>query len=148
MCKMSFCEIWHSFSRASIRDFLWCYYRWLITSLALEKGKKKALYLKLFWYKVFVHWKLKSRWILPYYFFMNRRCWWDLTWGSVCPRNVIKKLTAKTVDEDPAGCQRWISRKEILSTKILRTERREVQRLLQSWSFFITIFRLATPADY
>ena len=26
---------------------------------------------------------------------------------------VIKKLTAITVDEDPAGCQRWISRKEI-----------------------------------
>ena len=25
----------------------------------------------------------------------------------------IKKLTAKTVDEVPAGCQRWISRKEI-----------------------------------
>ena len=59
MCKMSFCEIWHSFSRAPIRDFLWCYYRWLITSLALEKGKKNALCLKLFWYKVFVHWKLK-----------------------------------------------------------------------------------------
>ena len=26
---------------------------------------------------------------------------------------LIKKLTAKTVDEDPAGCQRWISTKEI-----------------------------------
>ena len=24
-----------------------------------------------------------------------------------------KELTAKTVDEDPAGCERWISRKEI-----------------------------------
>ena len=23
------------------------------------------------------------------------------------------KLTAKTVDEDPAGCKRWISRKEM-----------------------------------
>jgi len=30
------------------------------------------------------------------------------------PQNcMIKKLTAKTVDEDPADCQRWISRKEI-----------------------------------
>ena len=28
------------------------------------------------------------------------------------------KLTAKTVDEDPAGCKRWISRKEIKSAKI------------------------------
>ena len=27
-------------------------------------------------------------------------------------------LTAKTVDEDPASCQRWISRKEIKSAKI------------------------------
>ena len=24
-----------------------------------------------------------------------------------------KELTAKTVDEDPAGCERWISRKEL-----------------------------------
>ena len=42
-----------------MRNFLWCYYRWLITSLALEKCKKNAMLFKLFWYKVFVHWKLK-----------------------------------------------------------------------------------------
>ena len=41
MCNTSFCEIWHLFSRAPIRNFLWCYYRWLITSLALEKCKKR-----------------------------------------------------------------------------------------------------------
>ena len=34
------------------------YYRWLITSLALAKCKKNAIFL-LFWYKVLVHWKLK-----------------------------------------------------------------------------------------
>ena len=28
------------------------------------------------------------------------------------------KLTAKTVDEDPASCKHWISRKEIKSAKI------------------------------
>ena len=28
------------------------------------------------------------------------------------------KFTAKTVDEDPVGCKRWISRKEIKSAKI------------------------------
>ena len=28
------------------------------------------------------------------------------------------KLAAKTVDEDPASCKRWISRKEIKSAKI------------------------------
>ena len=28
------------------------------------------------------------------------------------------KLTAKTVDEDPTSCKRWISRKEIKSAKI------------------------------
>ena len=26
---------------------------------------------------------------------------------------LLKKFTAKTVDEDPVSCQRWISRKEI-----------------------------------
>ena len=55
------CEIWHSFSRALMRNFLWCYYRWLITSLALQKCKKECniRYFKLFWYKVFVHGELK-----------------------------------------------------------------------------------------
>ena len=28
------------------------------------------------------------------------------------------KLAAKIVDEDPASCERWISRKEIKSAKI------------------------------
>ena len=41
------------------------------------------------------------------------------------------KLTAKTVDEDPAGCN-WISRKEIKSAKILKKQEREVRRLQQS----------------
>ena len=42
-----------------MRNFLWCYYRWLMTSSALENCKKKnAMFFKLFWYKVFVHWKL------------------------------------------------------------------------------------------
>ena len=42
MWKMSFCEIWHSFSRAPIRNFLWCYYRWFITFLGLEKCRKEC----------------------------------------------------------------------------------------------------------
>ena len=37
---------------------------------------------------------------------------------------MIKKVTVKTVNEDPAGCQRWISTKEIESAKILRTKKR------------------------
>ena len=36
------CEIWHLFSWTSMRNFLWCYYRWFITSLALEKCKKEC----------------------------------------------------------------------------------------------------------
>ena len=60
LCFHSSCEIiWHSFSRAPMRNFLWCYYRWLTTSLALKKCKKNAILFKLFWYKVFVHWKIK-----------------------------------------------------------------------------------------
>ena len=41
---MSFCEfrrLLHLFSRALIRSYLWCCYRYLITSMALEKCKKK-----------------------------------------------------------------------------------------------------------
>ena len=40
-------EIWHSFSQTPTRNFLWCYYRWLITSLALEKCKKECNILKI-----------------------------------------------------------------------------------------------------
>ena len=49
----------HSFSRAPMRNSFWCYYRWFITSLTLEKCKKNAICFKLFWYKIFVHWKSK-----------------------------------------------------------------------------------------
>ena len=34
----------------------------------------------------------------------------------------VKEITAKTVDEDPVAFQSWISRKEVYSAKILRTE--------------------------
>ena len=45
---------------APIRIFLWCYCRQLISSIALEKWKKeRAIWLKIFWWKVFVHWNLK-----------------------------------------------------------------------------------------
>ena len=47
MCKMSFCEIWHLFSQAPIRNF------------PLKNVKTNAVCFKLFWYKVFVQWKLK-----------------------------------------------------------------------------------------
>ena len=36
------CEIWHSFSRTSRRNFFRCHYSWFITSLALEKCKKEG----------------------------------------------------------------------------------------------------------
>jgi len=36
---MSWCEIWHLFSRAPLS---WCYYRKLITSIALEKCKNEC----------------------------------------------------------------------------------------------------------
>ena len=45
-------EIWHSFSQAPIRNFLWCYNPW-------KMQKNNAIFFKLFWYKVFVHWKLE-----------------------------------------------------------------------------------------
>ena len=63
LCFHNSCEIWHLFSRTPMKNFLWCYYRWLITSLALEKCKKEcnilAIFFKSFWTRFFVHWKLK-----------------------------------------------------------------------------------------
>ena len=54
------CEIWHAFSRTPIRNVLWCYNRRQITSFKpLKNVKKNAIFFKLFWYKVFVAWKLK-----------------------------------------------------------------------------------------
>ena len=44
LCYHNSYEIWHSFSRTSMRNFLWCYYRWFITSFALEKCKKIMRY--------------------------------------------------------------------------------------------------------
>ena len=49
------------------------------------------------------------------------------------PRKGIK-LTAKTVDEDPASYKRWISRKEIYISQDIKNQKREVQRLLRSCS--------------
>ena len=59
LCYHNSYEIWHSFSRTSMRNFLWCYYRWFITSLALKNVKNNAILFKLSWYKAFVHWKFK-----------------------------------------------------------------------------------------
>ena len=60
MCNHNSREIWHSFSRTSMRNFLWCYYRWFITSSALEKCKKRMQNsLNYSGFYVFVHWKLK-----------------------------------------------------------------------------------------
>ena len=58
------------------------------------------------------------------------------------------------MDEDPASCKRWISRKEIKSAKIKRTKNEKSkdyfkadlkQRVL---FFFIRIFRLAITAFF
>ena len=40
LCFHNSCEIWHSFSWPPLRNSLWCLYRWLSTSLNLEKCKK------------------------------------------------------------------------------------------------------------
>ena len=60
MCNHNSHEMWHSFSRTSLRNFLCCYYRWFITSSALEKCKKKdAKFFKLFWLFSFCQLKIK-----------------------------------------------------------------------------------------
>ena len=57
--KMYFCEIGHSFSRAPMRSFLWCYYSWFITSLALEKCKKEFIILEIILVQDFCPLKIK-----------------------------------------------------------------------------------------
>ena len=57
------------------------------------------------------------------------------------------ELTAKTVDEDPSSCKRWISRKEIKSAKILRNKNEKSEDyskadLKQRVLFFITILKV------
>ena len=59
LCFHNSCEIWHSFSRTTMRNFLWCYYRWLIHLKPLKNVKKNAIFFKSFWHKDFVYWKLK-----------------------------------------------------------------------------------------
>ena len=59
LCFHHSCEIWHSFHWTPMRNFLWCYYRWLITYLALEKCKKNAIFFKLFWFNIFCPLKVK-----------------------------------------------------------------------------------------
>ena len=39
-CFVSSCDVWNLFSRAPIRNCLWCYYRKQITPIALEKCNK------------------------------------------------------------------------------------------------------------
>ena len=44
LCFHNSSEMWHSFSRTPMRNFLWCYYRWLFTSLGLKKNAKRMQY--------------------------------------------------------------------------------------------------------
>ena len=55
----SSCEIWHLFSRTSMTNFLWCYYRWFIISLALEKCKKECNILSIILVQDFCPLKIK-----------------------------------------------------------------------------------------
>ena len=42
-----------------MRNFLWCYYIWLIHLKPLKNVKKNAIFFELFWQMDFVYWKLK-----------------------------------------------------------------------------------------
>ena len=62
ICKISFCEIWSIwslFSPAPIRTFPLEWFHITYYIKPLKSVKKDAIWLKLFWYKVFAHWKLK-----------------------------------------------------------------------------------------
>ena len=54
------CEIWNLFSRAPIRTFsLELFHITYIDLCPLKSVKKNAIWILIFWYKVFAHWKLK-----------------------------------------------------------------------------------------
>ena len=55
LCNHNSCEIWNSFSRSSVRKAT----DDLLHLKPLKNVTKNAIFFKLFWYKVFVHWKLK-----------------------------------------------------------------------------------------
>ena len=77
-----------------------------------------------------------------YYLNAWNRLWWPLRGGQVSPnRIVIKNLTAKTVDEDSADCQRWISEKKKQERK---TRSPKTTAKLIITRCIITIFRLAS----
>ena len=59
LCFHSSFEIWHSFSRTPVINFLWCYYKWIITSLALEKCKKECNVLQIILVQGFCPLKIK-----------------------------------------------------------------------------------------
>ena len=59
LCNHNSCEIWLSFSRNSMRNFLWYYYRWFVTSLALEKCKKECNILQIILVQGFCPLKIK-----------------------------------------------------------------------------------------
>ena len=54
------CEVWHLFSRTSIRNGKCVTTDHLLHLIKpLKNVKKNAMFFKLFWYNIFVHWKLK-----------------------------------------------------------------------------------------
>ena len=59
LCNHNSFEIWHSFCRIPMRNFHWCYYRWLITSLAFEKYEKECNILKIILVQGFFPVKIK-----------------------------------------------------------------------------------------
>ena len=64
---------------------------------------------------------------------------------------MIKKL-AKTMDKDPACCQRWITEKRSNQAKILRTKNEKSKDYCKAdhnnvYCFLGTIFRLGMPTE-
>jgi len=59
VCLYNFSKLWNLFSRVPMGNCFRCNFRQLFISLALRNVKRTVKYLKLFWDKVFVHWKLK-----------------------------------------------------------------------------------------
>ena len=87
-------KIWHSFSRTAIRNFLWCYYRRLITSLCLNPFSTKFLVL----FSRLVNRPLYPRMILM--------IWKSVEWCVYC------KSRWKQLQKSDSLNKRWIEKRE------------------------------------
>ena len=117
---MWFCEIWQSFSLAPIRNFLWFYYRWLITSLGLEKCKKECNILLIILVQGFCPLRIKI---------------------TQSPRGFLLNI----INED---CNKWSLKICLKKTKALIFQKQNGKSTRAKYTFFLNGNQVANSTEY